>query len=591
SWTIAAAPALNQNGGPVTITVTVNDGTTTTDETFDITVTADNDAPTITAISNQTITEDGTTNALAFSVGDIETADGSLTVTASSSNTTIIPDGNLTLVDLGSGSWTIAASPALNQNGGPVTITVTVNDGTTTTDETFDITVTADNDAPTITAIANQTIAEDGTTGVLAFSVGDIETADSSLTVTASSNNTTIIPDGNLTLVDLGSGNWTIAAAPALNQNGGPVTITVTVDDGTTSTDETFDITVTAENDAPTTSPIILPEIAEDSGARTITQSELLANASDIEGDGLTVSALTIITGTGNLVDNGDGTWDYTPAVDWSGAVVFNYLINDGTTTIGNTANLTVVPVNDASVDDNNDESPDDSDDIPVDDFETDQSGDEEPGDEETRGEDEISLPGNPSDLEVIDQVSITPDDQSPTYLDGLNQTSPHANTSTSTDQERTEDGHIEKILNNIKIVTEKTLELSSSDPYQEPTDPGGLVVDNEIVRSQVELMHQQMDQSYEELAKENKTVVYITGGVSASIAAGAMSYLLRAGSLMSSFLATVPIWKGFDPVAVLLFPKKKKKKGQKSIDESIDLANNEPDQKAEDMFSKKENQ
>ena len=105
--------------------------------------------------------------------------------------------------------------------------------------------MTPDNDAPTITAIADQTIAEDGTTGALSFTVGDVETAAGSLTVTAASSNTTIIPNGNLTLVDLGSGNWTIEAVPALNQTGGPVTITVTVDDGTTTTDETFDVTVT----------------------------------------------------------------------------------------------------------------------------------------------------------------------------------------------------------------------------------------------------------------------------------------------------------------------------------------------------------
>ena len=107
-----------------------------------------------------------------------------------------------------------------------MTITVTVSDGTTTTNETFDVTVTAVNDAPAITALADQTIAEDGTTGALPFTVSDVETAAGALTVTAVSSNTTIIPNGNLTLVDLGGGNWTIAATPALNQYGGPVTIT-----------------------------------------------------------------------------------------------------------------------------------------------------------------------------------------------------------------------------------------------------------------------------------------------------------------------------------------------------------------------------
>ena len=42
-----------------------------------------------------------------------------------------------------------------------------------------------------------------------------------------------------------------------------------------------------------------LTAIAEDSGARTITQAELLANAADVEGDGLTATGLAISAGSG----------------------------------------------------------------------------------------------------------------------------------------------------------------------------------------------------------------------------------------------------------------------------------------------------
>ena len=65
--------------------------------------------------------------------------------------------------------------------------------------------------------------------------------------------------------------------------------------------------------------------IAEDSGARLITQTELLANANDIEGDALTVTGLTVNTGNGAITDNGDGTWNYTPAADDDTDVSFNY--------------------------------------------------------------------------------------------------------------------------------------------------------------------------------------------------------------------------------------------------------------------------
>ena len=74
---------------------------------------------------------------------------------------------------------------------------------------------------------------------------------------------------------------------------------------------------ITPVNDAPTTTPVTLAAIAEDSGARLITQAELLANATDVDGAG----AHRHRPGdqrraTAALVDNGNGTWSYTPALN-----------------------------------------------------------------------------------------------------------------------------------------------------------------------------------------------------------------------------------------------------------------------------------
>ncbi|MGQ3892923.1 cadherin-like domain-containing protein, partial [Legionella sp. CNM-4043-24] len=71
--------------------------------------------------------------------------------------------------------------------------------------------------------------------------------------------------------------------------------------------------------------------IAEDSGARVITQAELLANASDVDaGSSLEALNLSIASGTGSLVDNLDGTWTYTPALNDESSVSFNFDISDG---------------------------------------------------------------------------------------------------------------------------------------------------------------------------------------------------------------------------------------------------------------------
>ena len=83
----------------------------------------------------------------------------------------------------------------------------------------------------------------------------------------------------------------------------------------------------------------------------------------------------------------------------------------------------------------------------------------------------------------------------------------------------------------------------------------------NHALSAEIDLMNSEIDQSFTEALKEARIQVYFAGGASATIAMGAMSYLLRGGSLLSSFLATVPLWKSFDPVAILLAPKRRKKK------------------------------
>ncbi len=91
-----------------------------------------------------------------------------------------------------------------------------------------------------------------------------------------------------------------------------------------------------------------LAPIAEDSGARLITQAELLANAADVDGPTLTATGLTIATGSGSLIDNGDGTWSYTPALNDDTSVSFSYTVTDGSLSVAGSATLDITPVNDA---------------------------------------------------------------------------------------------------------------------------------------------------------------------------------------------------------------------------------------------------
>jgi hypothetical protein len=241
--TVTVTPTANMSGSAI-ITVIVSDGVASVEETFTVTVLAVNDVPTITGIDNVTVNEDVATGAVAFTVGDVETDAVSLTVTGSSDNQTLIANTNIVF----SGSdanRTVTVTPTANLSG-TATITVTVSDGSASVVETFTVTVLAVNDAPTVSNIDDVTINEDVSTEALAFTIGDVETSATSLTVMGSSSNTTLVPNANI-VIDGSDANRTVTVTPVANLSG-TATITLTVSDGSTSTIETFTVTVLAVN-------------------------------------------------------------------------------------------------------------------------------------------------------------------------------------------------------------------------------------------------------------------------------------------------------------------------------------------------------
>ncbi len=121
------------------------------------------------------------------------------------------------------------------------------------------------------------------------------------------------------------------------------------VNDGTTSTANTADLTIDPVNDAPDVTPVSLGSIDED-GFIVITQADLLTGASDADGDALVADDLAVTSGNGTLINHDDGTWTFVPDADWNGDVAFSFFVVDSETFIANTASLTVDPVNDVPV-------------------------------------------------------------------------------------------------------------------------------------------------------------------------------------------------------------------------------------------------
>src|SRR4030095_7518968 len=109
---------------------------------------------------------------------------------------------------------------------------------------------------PTIEDIANQSTSEDTVKNVT-FNLGD-DTGSLISTVTATSSNTTLVPNANLSFTGSG-GSRNLQITPAANQTGTTtITVTVTATNGRAAVD-TFVLTVTAVNDGPTANNITPP--------------------------------------------------------------------------------------------------------------------------------------------------------------------------------------------------------------------------------------------------------------------------------------------------------------------------------------------
>ena len=144
-----------------------------------------------------------------------------------------------------SANGSVTYTPGADYNGEDA-LTFSATDGKgQSAQATVTITITPVNDVPTISPVANQRITAGSSTGDLAFTVGDVETAAGSLTLTAISSNTDLVPNDPSNLVLGGSGSSrTLNVVPAASASGS-TTITLSVSDGSATTSTTFAVDVT----------------------------------------------------------------------------------------------------------------------------------------------------------------------------------------------------------------------------------------------------------------------------------------------------------------------------------------------------------
>ena len=355
-------PIANFNGAVAGISYTVTDGSLTTTSTLALTVTAVNDAPVGT---NDTVagTEDiAITGNLVGNDSDIDGDSLSVTQftiagqTKSAGQTAILTGvGSLTVNANGSYSFV----PAANYFGAVPVATITITDGVATANQLLTISLAAVNDAP-VAANDSKSGAEDtNLSGNVLPNDFDVE-ADlltvSKFTINGTEYNAgtsaSLIGQGLFVLNTNGSYFFT----PSANFNGTVPAISYTVTDGSLTSTATLNLTVTAVNDAPvgTNDTVAGTEDVAITG-------NVVGNDSDLDGDALTVTQFTIngqtksagqtaiLSGIGSLTVNVNGSYSFTPAANYFGAVpVATITITDGVATANQLLTISLAAVNDA---------------------------------------------------------------------------------------------------------------------------------------------------------------------------------------------------------------------------------------------------
>lgn len=112
---------------------------------------------------------------------------------------------------------------------------------------------------------------------------------------------------------------------PAENFNG-DATISYSIEDGNGGTD-TAEVVVTVNpvNDG----PVAVDDLADTMEDEAVV-IDLLGNDTDVDGDDLTLASLSVPADQGTVVDNGDGTVTFTPALNFNGTATIDYTVSDG---------------------------------------------------------------------------------------------------------------------------------------------------------------------------------------------------------------------------------------------------------------------
>ncbi|HEY6170224.1 MAG TPA: tandem-95 repeat protein, partial [Verrucomicrobiae bacterium] len=225
----------------------------------------------------------------------------------------------------------VTYTPAPNYNG-PDTFCFTVSDGSLLATGKVSITVSPVNDTP-IAGDQTVTTPEDTSTNLVLVG-SDVEGSVTFAILVAPTN-------GALSLFNPATGAVTYTPGPNYN---GPDSFCFTVSDGSLTATGKVSITVSPINDAPLANnqSVTTPED---------TATNLVVTGSDVDNASLTYAVLAGPShGSLGAMNSASGAVTYTPASNYAGPDSFTFTVSDGSLLATGTVSITVSPINDAPV-------------------------------------------------------------------------------------------------------------------------------------------------------------------------------------------------------------------------------------------------
>ncbi len=242
----------------------------------------------------------------------------------------INPTGNLSLALAANANGAATVTVRLQDNGG------IANGGQdSSAPQTFTVTVTLVNDAPSFTPGSNVVVNEDSGPQNFAnwatnITAGPLDETAQTVSFTVTNNN-----DALFSAPPVINSSGTLTFTIATNAFGvATISATLTDSGGTanggqnSSAQQFFTITVNAVNDLPVAAADSI--FAHWNTATTIAVSNLLANDSDPDGGVLSVTGVTTPSASGGGVSLAGSLVNYQPPTNYFGADGFNYFLSDG---------------------------------------------------------------------------------------------------------------------------------------------------------------------------------------------------------------------------------------------------------------------